>query len=208
MYEEEKTFRNINLHSLIGTHFLKGPNPSLTDANDRIAINCAVVRQEAFYHRSIVFINICIEKRAGRHLKMSATAGQTAWWTKLFKKSTDGRLPHADYSTALLPLTELANVLPESFFFSAHKACCFLSYPPQMQKTKCSLFLCSSLLCIWKLLPCLCFIFSSTDCTDPISSIFHCRSCFLVLWSFSHWIIRTVWKEKKHQNYCTGYYYY
>lgn len=65
-----------------------------------------------------------------------------------------------------------------------------------MQKTKRSLFLCSSLLCIWKLLPCLCFIFFSTDCTDPISSIFHCRSCFLVLWSFSHWIIRTVWKEK------------
>lgn len=64
-----------------------------------------------------------------------------------------------------------------------------------MQKMEGSL-LCSSLLCIWKLLPCLCFIFSSIDCTEPISSICCCRSCFLVLWSFSHWIIRALWKEK------------
>lgn len=65
-----------------------------------------------------VFINICIEKRAWRHRKMSATAGQTARWTKLFfKKSTDGLLPQTHYSTALLSLTELPNVLPESFFF-------------------------------------------------------------------------------------------
>lgn len=41
-----------------------------------------------------------------------------------------------------------------------------------------------------------CFIFSSTDCTEPISSIFHRRLYFLVLWSFSHWIIRALWKEK------------
>lgn len=122
---------------------------------------------------------------------MSPTA---AHWTFIWtlKNSPDG-----SFSSRLFHHFTVFNWTTQSLarIYFCYKAHCFLSYP-WMQKTKCRLLLCSSLLCIWKLLPCLCFIFSSTDCTEPISSIFHCRSCFLVLWSFSHWIIKALWKEK------------